>query len=120
MQIHLKQLRFFAFHGLYPGERKTGNQFEVNIDISFTPPAIPVVHINQTINYAEVYELVFRRMSIATPLLETVATEIALEILAQFSLADSIHISIDKLSPPIEKFEGKVGVSFTLNRSNHA
>jgi dihydroneopterin aldolase len=55
-------------------------------------------------------------MEIATPLLETVVTEIAQSILAQFSLANKVTVSIDKVRPPIVQFEGRVGVSFTLER----
>lgn len=116
MQIHLHDLRFFAYHGLYDAERVLGNYFEVNIDISYTPIAIPVNQLNDTINYVSVYELVKERMNIATPLLETIATEIARLILDRFPMAESVFISIYKLGVPIENFEGRLGVSFTLNR----
>ena len=56
-------------------------------------------------------------MEVATPLLETLVTEMAQSILAQFSLANKVTISIDKVCPPIARFEGKVGVSFTLERN---
>ena len=117
LQIHLKNLSFFAYHGIYSEERKLGNYFEVNIDIWHQPNVLPVLHIKDTIDYVSVYELVKKRMDKPTPLLETVVTEIAQSILARFSLATKIAISIDKLCPPILQFEGKVGVSFTLERN---
>jgi dihydroneopterin aldolase len=40
--IELKQLRFLAYHGLYAEERKTGNEFEINLSVSF--PAIIRYH----------------------------------------------------------------------------
>ena len=116
MQIHLNDLRFFAYHGLYAEEKQLGNYFELNIDIQYTPIHLPITDINDTVNYAAVYELVSKRMAIATPLLETVVSEIAMQILAQFSLVEVVTISLYKLHPPIPHFEGKVGVSFTLNR----
>ncbi len=117
LQIHLKKLIFFAHHGIFSEEKKLGNYFEVNIDIWHQPNALPVLHMKDTIDYVSVYELVKQRMAKPTPLLETVVTEIAQSILAQFSLANKIVISIDKLYPPIPNFEGKVGVSFTLERN---
>jgi dihydroneopterin aldolase len=76
-----------------------------------------VKHLSDSIDYVSVYELVKKRMDKPTPLLETVVTEIAQSILAEFQLASKIFISIDKLCPPIHNFEGKVGVSFTLERN---
>ncbi len=117
LQIHLKNLSIYAYHGIYSEERKLGNYFEVNIDIWHQPNALPVIHMKDTIDYVSVYELVKQRMAKPTPLLETVITEIAQSILAQFSLAKKVTISIDKVCPPITRFEGKVGVSFTLERN---
>ncbi|HJV20732.1 MAG TPA: dihydroneopterin aldolase [Sediminibacterium sp.] len=116
MQIHLHELRFFAFHGLYEEERILGNHFEVNMDISYNPVSLPVNQLYDTINYVSVYELIADRMAIATPLLETLATEIAMSVLNRFSMAEQVVVSIYKLGAPIENFEGKLGVSFTLNR----
>ena len=117
MQIHLHGLKFFAFHGFFDEERKLGNHFEVNADISYVPSLIPVKHIEQTINYVNVFGLIEKRMAVPTPLLETIATEIAVAVLADFPLAESVSLTIHKLTPPILNFQGKVGVSFTLNRS---
>ncbi len=116
MKIHLNNLCFFAFHGIYAEERLLGNDFEVNIEVGYTPISIPVLYINDTINYVEVYELVKQRMSTPTSLLETLATDIASAILAQFSLAEEVIISINKVRPPIEQFRGQLGVSFELKR----
>lgn len=117
LQIHLKNLSFFAYHGIYSEERKLGNYFEVNIDIWHQPSTLTVLHMKDTIDYVRVYELVKQRMAKPTSLLETVVTEIAQSVLVEFSLATKIFISIDKLCPPILNFEGSVGVSFTLERN---
>ena len=116
LQIHLKNLQFFAYHGIYEEERKLGNHFEMNISIHVNANSIPVLHMKDSIDYVSVYNLVAKRMAIPTPLLETVITEIAQSILAQFSLALKVEIAIDKKTPPIPSFEGSVGVSFTLER----
>lgn len=116
LQIHLKNIRFFSYHGIFEEERILGNHFTVNITVDVVVEAIPVLHMSQSIDYVAIYELVAKRMAKATPLLETVVTEIAQSILARFSLALKVEISIDKLTPPIPSFEGSVGVSFTLER----
>lgn len=116
LSIHLHQLQFFAYHGIYEEERVSGNQFEVDIRIDYQPESIPVKHLSDSIDYVQVYDLVNMRMSIATPLLETLVTELADQILATFLKAEVVFISIKKLHPPIPDFKGSVGVSFELKR----
>jgi len=93
-----------------------GNEFEVNVVLHYHV-SIPVVnHIHETINYVEVYDLVKARMQNPTPLLETVAMEIAQQILNQFALAEHVFVSIAKLKPPIIDYKGSVAVSYELGR----
>jgi len=33
ISIQLKELRFFANHGLYPEEQKIGNEFDINLTV---------------------------------------------------------------------------------------
>lgn len=114
--IHLHNLTIFANHGIYAEEIILGNEFELNITIGYRPVKLPVKHLSESIDYVAVYDMVKKRMAVPTPLLETVITEIATEILAQFSLAEKVEISIRKKYPPISQMEGSVGVSFTINR----
>lgn len=117
LSIHLHNLILFAHHGIYDEEKNLGNHFELNITIRHVPQLLPVKHLSDTIDYTAVYELVKKRMAIPTALLETVVTEIATAILAQFSLAEEVQISIRKMYPPIEQMQGSVGVSFDLKRT---
>lgn len=116
LQIHLKQVRFFSLHGIYKEETMVGGEFEVNMSVTYVPSDFNFTDISNTLNYVSVYELLAKKMAIPTPLLETIATETATEILQQFPLSTAVFISIDKINPPIEKFQGRVGVSFTIQR----
>ncbi len=116
LSIHLHNIIIFAHHGIYAEEKILGNEFELNITIKHTPEQLPVKHLSDTIDYSLVYELVKKRMALPTPLLETVVTEIAQQILAEFSLAEEVSISIRKMYPPISQMQGSVGVSFVLSR----
>ncbi len=116
LSIHLHKLLLYGYHGIYAEEKVLGNEFEINVLVKHLPARLPVKHIDDTIDYARVYELVKQRMAVPTPLLETVVTEIAVQILAQFSLAMHVAVSIKKLHPPIAQFRGSVGVSFELSR----
>ncbi len=118
LSIHLHNIILFAHHGLYEEEKILGNEFELNISIKHSPQHLPVKHISDTIDYVSVLALVKKRMSIPTPLLETVVTDIAQKILAQFSLAEEVWVSIRKMHPPVTQIQGSVGISFTLKRGN--
>ena len=116
MKIHLKDLKFYSFHGLHNGEDILGGKFEVNLTVSFEPGHEVLTKIDKTVDYSELYRLVKDRMAIKTPLLETIGMEIANEIIAQFHIVSEVEISIQKLHPPIEQFEGSVGISYKLTR----
>ncbi|MEJ7826612.1 MAG: dihydroneopterin aldolase [Segetibacter sp.] len=116
MQVHLKQLKLYGYHGLDKGEDVLGGEYEVSLTASYTSTEVPLVSIGQTIDYTVLYEMVKQRMQKPTPLLETLATEIASEIFAKFSNAEEVVISIFKLHPPIKNFQGSVGVTYQLKR----
>ncbi|MBV9986664.1 MAG: dihydroneopterin aldolase [Chitinophagaceae bacterium] len=116
LSIHLHNLIFFAHHGIHQEERILGNEFELNMTVKHSPKQLPVKHLSDTIDYISVYELVKKRMALPTALLETLATDIAKQVLMEFSMAEFVHISIRKLYPPVSQLKGSVGVSFDLSR----
>lgn len=116
MYIHLHNLRFRSFHGLYEEESVLGNDYELNLTVGFEPEYLPVNDLNQTLDYTALYRLVNERMSISTPLLETVITEITAAIRSKYAAVSKISISLKKLYPPVNNFEGAVGVSFEWNK----
>jgi dihydroneopterin aldolase len=116
LTIHLENLKFHAYHGLYAEEQVLGGDFEVNITLQHHPQQLHVTQLHQTINYVSVYHLVKQRMQQPEPLLETLAYDICQSILQQFQHAQVVHISIYKLQPPITQFQGRVGVSLQLSR----
>lgn len=111
--VELKRLHFFAFHGLFAEERKTGNEFEVNLSICYSPVRGVITDINETVNYAKLFELVKTEMQKPRDLLETLIMEIAELIHGSFRQIKKVTISIDKLHPPIAGFNGSVGVTYS-------
>ena len=116
MRISLSQLEFKGFHGLYEAEKKVGNQFTVDLWIDFTPVVDLVNHIDQTIDYVQVYSLVKSIMEIPTPLLETLVGKIADSILLHHPLAEKVFVSITKQKLPILGFVGQTAVSIEKER----
>lgn len=112
MTITLQGLRFHAFHGLYPEERKTGNEFEVNLAVDYIPPAETITAIGDTVNYVSLHALIKEAMKQPVDLLETLAMEIVEQVHQQYPQIIFANISIQKLNPPAEQFTGHVGVRF--------
>ncbi len=112
IQVHLHDLHFHAFHGIHPEEKILGNEYIINISAGFHEVSEVIHSIADTINYADIYNIILERMNVPTPLLETVIMEIGNEIHREFPELRSINISIKKLHPPIEGIIGSAGVTW--------
>ena len=110
--VQLQNIRFNAFHGIYEEEKILGNEYVVNAKMEFQENTDVIVHVNDTVNYATIYELIRKRISIPTPLLETVAMETGNEIHQEFPQIKYISLSITKMHPPIEGMQGSAVVSW--------
>ncbi len=110
--IELTALRFTAYHGLYKEEKKTGNEFEVNLTVDFISDETIITSIEHTVNYAALYELAKKAMQQPRGLLETLAMEIVESIHVVYPQVTKASIAITKLHPPIIQFIGSVGVRY--------
>jgi len=117
IRISLNKLLFVGYHGLYPEEKKLGNNYAVEIDIDFTPKQGVIDQLDQTIDYVHVYAIVKKWMEIPTPLLETLVGKIADDILSSQALANKVFVKITKLHLPIPSFEGNVSVKIEKSRT---
>ncbi len=121
MDISLKKLRFHAYHGVMPQEREVGQDYEVDVTLHLLDAAAvgALLHdqLDATVNYAEAHEEIRREMAQPSALLEHVAFRIAHSLLTRFSKTESVDVSITKICPPIEGFDGKGAcVRFALSR----
>jgi dihydroneopterin aldolase len=111
MRISLDKLVFFGYHGLYAEEKKLGNTYIVDVIIDFTSKQSSIHHLEQTIDYVQVYALIKKWMAIPTPLLETLVGNMADDILNTEVLAEKVMVKIIKQHLPIAEFEGAASVS---------
>lgn len=88
-----------------------GNDYEVSLAITIDAKD-KIISLEQTVDYAVVFEMVKTRMSLPSALLETVAQDLAQQLHEQFKQITAVNISITKKNPPIENFQGSVGVSY--------
>jgi 7,8-dihydroneopterin aldolase/epimerase/oxygenase len=113
LTISLNNVRFRAFHGVHPEERQKGNDFVVNMQIEYFPKSGNIISLDDTINYASLFDIINTTMQKPVDLLETLAQTIANNVHQQFPQVKIVTVAVEKLNPPIDKFSGSVEVKYT-------
>jgi 7,8-dihydroneopterin aldolase/epimerase/oxygenase len=112
LTIHLHSLIFHSFHGMFKEEKILGNDFEVNMDVSFEA-CEKITRLSQSLDYVSLHAIIKAVMDQPTPMLETVVQELAERVRLFDEKIKSVYISIKKLNPPIGNFQGSAGVSYS-------
>ena len=100
--IELQDVRFHAFHGVMPQEGRVGADFLVSVRVGIAfEKAMQSDDVEDTLNYAELYQLVQREMAVPSKLLEHVAGRIVKAIGKDFPDVTSIDLKLTKLNPPM-------------------
>lgn len=98
----LKEVRFHAFHGVMPQERKVGADFLLSLRLGYDiSKAMQTDDVTDTLNYAEVYQLAKQEMEQPSALLEHVAGRIAQTLMQHFPAVKSIDLTLTKQNPPM-------------------
>lgn len=109
MQIILKDVFLYGFHGVHPLEQKVGTRFRINLKIDLDTDH-PIQSLSDTLDYAMVFEIVRKEFAKTEALLEVLLDRITSAVSALSSKIKTIDITIEKLNAPISGFQGEVGV----------
>ena len=113
--ISLSDVRFFAYHGVFPQERRVGNEFSVDIDVIIPEEMIDESdQIKNTVSYADIYDIIKVEMDRPCELLETVLLKIRKRIRDIWPDVKGGKIKITKISPPISGFIGSASVTLDI------
>ena len=101
--IHLRNMQFYAFHGVNPEEKVLGQRFEVDVALTVdTRPAGLSDDLRQTTNYAQVYKVVKRIVEEERfDLIEALAETLAAQIGKRFG-PDGVRIRVRKPHVPLK------------------
>ncbi len=93
---------FHAKHGVLPQEKLTGGDFRVSVVVcgNFAKACISD-NVDDTVSYAELYEITKRAMQQPSALIENVAYRIGQTILDSSLLIDSVEVEVCKINPPM-------------------
>lgn len=100
-RIVLKDISFYAYHGVLPEEKKLGQTFLVSLELYLDlKQAGESDRLEDTVNYAEVYAALKKVMEgPAHDLLESLAEKIASALLQ--GPVKGVSVEVKKPSPPI-------------------
>ena len=100
--ISLRDVRFHAFHGVLPQERRVGGDFLVTVRVGYPlERAMETDNVDDTLDYSALYALVEREMTEPSKLLEHVAGRIVKAITTSFPEVTSVDLELTKLNPPM-------------------
>ena len=100
--IELENVRFHARHGVMKQERITGNEFEVNLKVKTDfASALESDNLDNTISYADIYDVIKTEMMKPSDLIEHVAGRILKRLIENWPQLDSIYLKGSKLNPPL-------------------
>ena len=111
IEISLKDLIFYGYHGVLEEERKTGNKYKVSISVFIPCDGIREDNLKSTISYADLFEIVREEMSEPKNLLETLSIKIVERIKETFPLIIKGTVNIEKVHPPIPDMIGSASVT---------
>ena len=100
--ILLRGVHFHAFIGVGEQERSVGNDYILDLRIGYSlANAMESDDVMDTLNYAEVYDLIKNVMQHPMKLLEAAAGCIVDNLTATYKGIESIDLKLIKLNPPM-------------------
>lgn len=107
-KISIKGAEFFAYHGFYEEERRAGNTFIIDAEVTLKTFDSQDDNINDTVNYEAIYTICKEEMNITQKLIETVVFNILTRFKEDFSNISAAKVKMEKISPQLG---GKVAKS---------
>ena len=119
-RIFLRGMRFMACHGVLPHEREVPQPFEVDVEMGLDLRAAGESDdLDDTVNYAKVYRMVSSTMNGASKqLIESLAEEIADDLLRDFDSLRWVRVTVHKPAAPIDGIFSDVGVTILRRRTD--
>jgi len=118
--ISLDGIRIRAHHGVLDQERLVGGDFHVSVRVDYPlARAVETDDVGDTLNYAELHQLVCREMATPSRLLEHAAGRIGKAVLARWSEASRVTVRLTKDNPPMGGDCDGATVEMTLVADEH-
>lgn len=113
-RFHINGLALHAHVGLYEEEKRTGNDFLV--DVSYSAPYIAAAESDEladTVNYAEICRIVEETFQKKCNLLEQIAHLTVIAIKEAFPQVRELSVTVTKLNPPVSQTVKGISITVT-------
>jgi dihydroneopterin aldolase len=106
--IAIKGAEFFAYHGFYEEERRAGNTFIIDAEVTLKTFDTQDDNIGDTVNYETIYIICKDEMNKTQKLIETVVLNILTRFKDEFKNISTAKVKMEKIAPQLG---GKVAKS---------
>ncbi|MCJ8015047.1 dihydroneopterin aldolase [Paenibacillus sp. KQZ6P-2] len=116
-KMKLHRMEYYGYHGVFEEERKLGQRFYIDLELDLDLRAAGENDdLTQTVNYAEVHEVVKKVVETESfRLIEALAERIASCLLDTYTSIDALTVKVTKPHPPFDiHFQG---VTVELHRT---
>ena len=119
VEIYLKNVRCYCFHGCLKEESVIGSEYLVNLWAKGALGQASLTDkIDDAIDYVFLNKVIVEEMSIPSKLLETVAERILNRVLNEDNRIQKITVSVSKICHPINGDVESVAVKLSKKREN--
>jgi len=119
-KVLMKNMSFYGYHGVMPEEKVLGQKFFIDVIMELDiKPAGTTDHVDDTVSYAEAFEVVKQHVEVERyHLLEALAENIASDLLSGFDKLSAVEVTIRKPEAPVNGVFDYFGVE--IRRERHA
>ncbi|WP_026593136.1 dihydroneopterin aldolase [Bacillus sp. UNC437CL72CviS29] len=117
-KIYIHDMEFYGYHGIFPEENKLGQRFKVDLTVELDlKQAGESDNLEHSVNYGELFELCKQVVEDQTyKLVESIAENIAANILTRYVSILRCTVKVVKPDPPIPGHYRAVAVEITRER----
>ncbi len=115
--ILLKEIRCYAYHGVAPQENLIGNEYIIDLKLKVNiSKAAQTDEVADTVNYAEVHQVIMTEMAVPSKLLEHAGGRIVEKLFQQFPTIEEIELRLSKRNPPMGADIESAGIELHCSR----
>jgi len=101
-KIHVENIRTKSYHGCLDEETIIGGDYRTDVWIMLKDEySIKNDKLDQTVDYGEVSEIVYREMKTSSKLIESVCERIVNKVLGLSSNISWVEVRVCKINPPV-------------------
>lgn len=116
--LSITGMRFHAYHGCNPDEKKCGKQYTVDVHFHADVDTSMITdNLNDTIDYVDIHAITEQEMQIPSNLIEHIAKRILDKIIARFPQMTYCKVKLTKHNPPIAGDVDQVSIQLEHTKS---